>query len=102
MTINKTQDNGKLTLALEGWLDTNTSPQFQQALIPLFDEAEEIMLDLKQLAYMSSAGLRVLLLGQKTAKAKSVPMSLMNVSEEIMEVLDMTGFTDMLTILGAR
>jgi len=49
---------------------------------------------------VSSAGLRVLLMGQKTATAKDASMTVVNVSEEIMEVLDMTGFTDMLTILA--
>jgi anti-anti-sigma factor len=99
MNINKTQENGKLTLALDGKLDTNTSPQFQHVLILAFDDVKEIMLDFKRLAYISSAGLRVLLLGQKTAKAKNAFMTLRNVSEEIMEVFDMTGFSDMLTIL---
>ena len=98
MTINKTQENGTLTLALEGRLDTITAPKLQDALIPAFDEAENIKLDFSKLAYVSSAGLRVLLMGQKTAKAKGSPMSLCNVSAEIMEVFEMTGFADMLTI----
>jgi len=99
MTITKTQENGKDTLALEGRLDTTTAPQLQQALTLALDEAREVLLDFKRLAYISSAGLRVLLLGQKTAKANSASMSLCNVSEEIMEVFDMTGFTDMLAII---
>jgi anti-anti-sigma factor len=98
MTINKVQENGKLTLSIEGRLDTTTAPQLQEALIPSFDEAKEITLDFAELAYVSSAGLRVLLLGQKTAKAKSASMILKNVSEEVMEVLEMTGFSAMLTI----
>ena len=99
MIINKTQGNGKFTLVLEGRLDTNTAPQLQEVLIPAFDEAKEIELDFSQLAYVSSAGLRVLLIGQKTATAKGVPMTLSRVSEEIMEILEMTGFTDILTII---
>ena len=98
MTINKTQENGKLTLALEGRLDTTTAPQLQDVLIPSFDDAIEIVLDFTKLAYVSSAGLRVLLMGQKTAKAKELSMTLTGVSEEIMEVFEMTGFADMLTI----
>lgn len=98
MTINKTQENGKLTLALAGRLDTTTAPQLQDALVPMFDEVKEVILDFTELAYVSSAGLRVLLIGQKTAKAKGSPMTVTGVSEEIMEVLDMTGFADILTI----
>ena len=99
MTINKTQENGKLTFALGGRLDTTTAPQLDAALLPAFDEAKEIILDFTGLAYVSSAGLRVLLMGQKEAKKKSASMILTGVSEEIMEVFEMTGFADMLTIV---
>ncbi len=99
MTINKTQENDKLTLALEGRLDTTTAPQLQDVLIPAFDEAKEITLDFSALAYVSSAGLRVLLMGQKEAKKKGGSMTICGVSEEIMEVFEMTGFADMLTIV---
>jgi len=98
MTISKTKENGKLTLALDGRLDTSTSPLFQEALIPTFDEAKEIIIDFAKLIYVSSAGLRILLMGQKEAKAKNATMTLCNVSGEVMEVFDMTGFSDMLTI----
>ena len=99
MTINKTQENGTLTLTLEGRLDTTTAPQLQDVLIPAFDETHDIKLDFAKLAYVSSAGLRVLLMGQKTAKAKGASMTLAGVSGEIMEVFEMTGFADMLTIV---
>ena len=99
MTIERARDNGRLTLALAGRLDTTTAPQLQDVLIPAFDEAKDITLDFAGLDYVSSAGLRVLLMGQKAAKAKNASMALANVSEEIMEVLDMTGFSDMLTIV---
>ena len=99
MTINKIQDNGKLTFGLSGRLDTTTAPQLQADLLPAFDEAAEIVLDFAELAYVSSAGLRVLLMGQKTANSKGASMSLTGVSPEIMEVFEMTGFADMLTII---
>jgi len=98
MTINKTRENGTVTIAVEGRLDTSTSPRFQEALIPLFDEAKEVKIDFAGVIYVSSAGLRVLLMGQKTAKAKGAAMTLCDVSGEVMEVFDMTGFSDMLTI----
>ena len=98
MTINKTQDGDKLTIALEGKLDTTTAPQLQDILIPAFDEAKDIILDFSALAYVSSAGLRVLLMGEKTAKAKGGSLTLTGVSPEIMEVFEMTHFADILNI----
>ena len=98
MEITKTENNATTVLSLSGRLDTTTAPQLQDVLIPVLDEAAEIVLDFAALAYVSSAGLRVLLTGQKTAKAKNVSMIIRNVSEEIAEVFDMTGFSDILTI----
>ena len=100
MNIHKSLDNGKITFALDGRLDTTSSPRLQEVLLPSFDEADDITIDFSGLAYVSSAGLRVLLMGQKTAKSKNATMKVTNVSEEIMEVFDMTGFSDMLTIAG--
>ena len=99
MTIDKKLENGSLTLALEGRLDTSTSPRLQDVLVPAFDEAKEVTLDFAKLAYISSAGLRVILMGQKTAQAKEASMKIRNVSDEIMEVFEMTGFLDILTIV---
>ena len=99
MNINKTNGNGKINFALDGRLDTVTAPQLQDALMPAFDEAKEVTLDFTKIAYVSSAGLRVLLAGQKTAKAKGASMTLCGVSDEVMEVFDMTGFSDILTIV---
>jgi anti-anti-sigma factor len=99
MTINKTQENGKIVFALEGRLDTTTAQRLQDVLIISFDEAREITLDFERLSYVSSAGLRVLLMGQKEAKKKGAIMAVRSVSEEIMEVFEMTGFANMLTIV---
>jgi len=99
MTINKTQENGKITLALDGRLDTTTSPRLQDVLIPALNETTQVELDFTKLAYVSSAGLRVLLIGQKMAKAKNASMTVSGVSEEIMEVFNMTGFSDILEII---
>jgi len=98
MTINKTQDNGNIMFALDGRLDTTTSPKLQEVLIPAFDETNKVVLDFNELAYISSAGLRVLLMGQKTATSKDAELIIKNVSDDIMEVFDMTGFSDMLHI----
>ena len=96
MTITRTQDGETTTLALDGRLDTTTSPTLQQDLVPEFNTATKVNLDCTNLKYVSSAGLRVLLMGEKTAKAKGAKMALLNVSAEVMEVFDMTGFNDVL------
>ena len=98
MNISKTQNGDNTTLALSGRLDTSTAPQLQEALIPEFDNVKQVELDFSGLAYVSSAGLRVLLMGQKTAKSKGASMTLRNVSDEIMEVFEMTGFANILTV----
>ena len=98
MIINRTQTNGKLVLGLEGRLDTTTAWRLEEVLIPAFDETKEIELDFKKLAYISSAGMRVLLMGQKEAASKGGSMTLRGVSNEIMDLLKMTGFTDVLSI----
>ena len=99
MTIDKTLKDGKLTLAVEGRLDTITAPRLQDVLIPSINEAIQIELDFTKLFYMSSAGLRVLLVGQKVAASKGVSFSICGVSEEVMEVLEITGFVDILNIV---
>lgn len=98
MTINKTEENGIITLALEGRLDTTTAPELEAVLIPALDECEEMTMDFENLAYLSSAGLRVLLAGQKKANKLRKELVLKNVNETIMEVFEMTGFADILTI----
>ena len=99
MDLNITREGGESTLALAGRLDTVTAPQLQEALIPEFDGADEVVLDFTELVYISSAGLRVLLLGEKTAKAKGAKMTIKGVCPEVSEVLEMTGFTSMLNIV---
>ena len=99
MRIERVTDGGKCTLALHGRLDTATAPMLQDAMAAVFGEAQQVELDFANTEYISSAGLRVLLVGQKTAQAKGAAMTLTGVSEEIMEVLEMTGFTNILTIV---
>lgn len=94
----RTESGGRITLTPDGRLDATTAPRLQDALLPAFGEAKEIELDFSKLAYISSAGLRVLLLGQKEAKKTGGSMTLRGVSADIMEVLEMTGFADMLNL----
>jgi anti-sigma B factor antagonist len=99
MEITKNNANGVLTLRLKGRLDTTTAPQLEQEIDAVQADAsiQELHLDLKELAYTSSAGLRVLLKAQKLMNSRG-GMKLHNVSEDITEVFDITGFLDILTI----
>ena len=99
MNIGKTQNGDKATFTLSGRLDTGTAPQLQAELIPAFDDSAHVEIDFAELSYVSSAGLRVLLMGQKTAKVKGAAMQLVHVSAEIMEVFEMTGFSGILNIV---
>ena len=97
MTITKTLDGTNLTFALEGRLDTTTSPQLEGEMHPDIDSATEVTFDLEKLAYISSAGLRVLLSAQKIMN-KQGKMTIKNVCPEIMDIFDVTGFVDILNI----
>lgn len=96
MTIGKKQEGAALTISLEGRLDTSTAPQLDAELKNL-DGVAELVLDMKKLVYLSSAGLRSILSLQKRMSRQG-SMVVRNVCDVIMEVFEMTGFTDILTI----
>jgi anti-sigma B factor antagonist len=97
MNINKTLEEDKLTIELEGRLDTNTAPDLDAELKKDLPNVKELVLDFKELVYISSAGLRVVLSTQKTMN-KQGKMEIVNVNDLIMEVFEATGFIDILTI----
>ena len=97
LNINKTVENGKAAFSLEGRLDTVTSPSLEAELKNALDGVSELIMDFEKLEYISSAGLRVLLTAQKEMNKKGV-MKLTNVNETIMEIFEVTGFSDILTI----
>ena len=97
MKIEKTLKGTDLTIALEGRLDTVTSPELEAELAHTMDSAQTLTLDLAELEYISSAGLRVLLGAHKEMSAKG-GLRLIHVSEIVREVLEITGLTDILTI----
>ncbi len=97
MNITQNKEGSKLTIGLEGRLDTTTAPQLENELKTAVDGVEELVFDMKDLAYISSAGLRVLLSAQKVMN-KQGTMVIRNANEEIMEIFDVTGFVDILTI----
>ena len=97
MTITPLKNGSELTLKLEGRLDTITAPELEEELKRSLDDVESLIFDLRALDYISSAGLRVLLSAQKRMNVKG-SMKVTGVSEIIMEIFDVTGFSDILTI----
>ncbi len=97
MTITKQQDGSNLTVLLGGRLDTSTAPQLDAELKSSLGGVKNLILDMKDLAYLSSAGLRVILAAQKVMNRQG-KMVVRHVNETIMEIFDVTGFVDILTI----
>ncbi|MCI2055606.1 MAG: STAS domain-containing protein [Oscillibacter sp.] len=97
MTINKTTNAAELTVALAGRLDTSTAPQLEAELKTSLNGVTSLVMDFTELEYISSAGLRVLLSAQKVMN-KQGKMVIRHANETIMEVFEVTGFTDILTI----
>ena len=86
------------TLTLSGCLDTTTAPKLEATLADVLSGARELILDLRDIEYISSAGLRVLLKAQKSMCDTNGAMKLRNVSEAVLEVFDITDFSEFLTI----
>ena len=99
MDIIQTQNDEVAILKLTGRLDTVTAPKLQDALTEVISKAVDLELDFAGVDYASSAGLRVLLLGHKNTQAAGKTMTLKNVSSEVMEIFDVTGFSGILNIL---
>ena len=97
MNIIKNRDGDMLNVTLEGKLDTASAPEFETVVKNDLGGVTLLVLDLTKLKYTSSAGLRTIVLAQKTMN-KQGKMVLRNVGEDILEVFDMTGLTDLLTI----
>ena len=97
MNIEQNRNGNALTLALEGRLDTMTAPQLEAALKEALPGVEALTFDLSKLDYISSAGLRVLLSAQKTMNQQGT-MKVKNANEMILEIFEVTGFCDILTI----
>lgn len=98
MTITKLQNGDAVTLQVDGRVDTNTSSELQKAILEAFQSAKKLTLDLEKVVYVSSAGLRALLLGQKTAASKGASMELLHVAPAVKAVLDSVGFSKILTL----
>ena len=97
LNIEKATDADIITYKLEGRLDTATSPDLEEEVKGISEDTKELVFDFENLEYISSAGLRVLLSAQKIMN-KQGEMKVINVNETIMEIFEVTGFTDILTI----
>lgn len=97
MTINKNLRGKTLTLQIVGRLETSTAPELEETIDASLSGVEELIMDMGELEYVSSAGLRVILKAQKAMNAQG-SMKIIHVNETIMEVFDITGFVDILTI----
>ena len=97
MTIEKKINGEAVTLVVEGRLDTRTAPELETELDAVLPGIKELVFDMANLEYVSSAGLRVILKAQKAMNTQG-SMKLTGVNDSIMEVFDITGFLDILTI----
>lgn len=97
LNINKNANGSELTIALTGRLDTTTAPQLEAELKQSLGGVTDLTFDIHTLDYISSAGLRVLLSAQKIMN-KQGKMKIVHVSEAVMEIFEVTGFSDILTI----
>ncbi len=97
LNISKESNATSLVVTLEGRLDTTTAPDLEKELKDSLDDVTELIMDFEKLEYISSAGLRVLLSAQKIMSRQG-EMKLIHVSDTIMEIFEVTGFVDILTI----
>jgi len=97
MNVEKFKNGDELTLAVSGRLDTETAPQLDEIVTSSIDGITSLILDIKNLEYISSAGLRVLLKSHKAMTSQG-SMKIVNVSDIVRSIFEVTGFTDILTI----
>ncbi len=97
MTIKQEKNADKLTLLIAGRIDTKTAPELEQVVKTELEGVTELVLDLAETSYISSAGLRVMLMAQKQMN-KQGRMKVVHASSDLMEIFEVTGFSDILTI----
>ena len=99
LNVEKRLEDGALLIALEGELDTLSSPDFEELLEPLLAEAQSLTLDFEKLEYISSAGLRVLLAAEQAMEEKGAErVRVVNMNSTVRNIFDITGFTDVLAV----
>ena len=98
MFIEEIMSEGSLQLNVEGKIDSITSKEFQDSVLKAFQRSNKIIINMEKVSYISSAALRALTLGQKTAESKGGRMTVINVQPSVMDVFRTTGFDKLLTI----
>lgn len=98
MNMIETNCGDHIRILIEGRVDVTTSPQLQNKILTAFQKNSNLVLDFLNVEYISSAGLRALLIGQKTAASKKGHMKLVNVNEAVMNVLTISGFLEILNV----
>ena len=98
MTVNEVKLEDAIRLDVEGRVDTTTAPQLQQAILTAFQKTKVLEVNFEKVEYISSAGLRALLIGEKTAKSKGGSMTITGANEAVVEVFKVTGFINILTM----
>ncbi len=99
MTINESREGESLVLTIQGKIDTVTTPQVQTAILTGFQKASAVIIDCEGVEYISSAGLRAFLIGQKTAASKGGTLTVRHMSEGVLAVFKTTGFDKVLNII---
>lgn len=97
MNIEQKREGASLTLSLEGRLDTNTAPQLEAVVKAELDGITEVVMDFEKVSYLSSAGLRVLLMAQKRMNSQG-SMVIRHVNKTVHDIFELTGFLNILTI----
>ncbi|MBR1833010.1 MAG: STAS domain-containing protein [Ruminiclostridium sp.] len=97
MTISKTENGKEVTVSVEGRIDSKTAPEFEKEVKDCFESFDSMVIDLAQVNYVSSAGLRILLTAHKAMSAKE-GLKVRNVCKEVMAIFNVTGFSGVLDI----
>ncbi len=98
MTIEEFSEENYLRLSIEGKIDANSSQEFTNAILSSLQKTNSLVIDMENVIYLSSAGLRAFVLGQKTAMAKGAGFSLINVQDPVKDIFRTTGFDKILKI----
>ena len=98
MTIEQLKNEEKLTLAVEGRIDTKTAPELEKTLQDVLDGIKELVFDFAKVSYISSAGLRVLMMAQNQMNQQGT-MTILHANDDLKEIFEATGFTEILTIV---
>ncbi len=96
MTIEEIRENDTLRLSINGNIDVHSSEEFTNTVLRSFQKTKSLVIDMENVSYISSAGLRAFILGQKTASSKGAEFSLINVRDEVKEIFHTTGFDKVL------